>query len=145
MVNGKCVEGDDGMNNPIEVTNGDWLEVTHKVEKNTEDVEEHEKRLNRHRDELNDLRKAQIELPLAIQKAVENGLNPVLEKLLSYEKKFTDLEIRRLQEQADRAKAMDDEKKDRNRYFRRTIFGAIVTAAISGVVGFYVAVFLNNL
>lgn len=127
------------------VTFKDWTEASVQIGKNAEKIGEHDNELGRLRKKIEGLQKSNYELPMSIQEAVTKGIQPVLDRVLEYDNKFQQLELQRVQDEKDRLQARLEEQKEREKYFRRTVFTAFLTSVISGVVGFYISIFLNNL
>lgn len=137
------------MNKPVEITNGEWAQVTNNLQNNTREIIEHEDRLNRHSKEINALKQETSKLPYAIEKAVTSGMEKVLTKVLEHDRKFQSLETQKIEQRAIKAEKELEAQKERKRYYRKiitqAIIGCFITSIIGGILSFYVAVFLNNL
>lgn len=137
------------MNKPVEITNGEWAQITNNLQNNTREIIEHEDRLNRHSKEINALKQETSKLPYAIEKAVASGMEKVLTKVLEHDRKFQSLETQKIEQRAIKAEKELEAQKERKRYYRKiitqTIIGCFITSIVGGVLSFYVAVFLNNL
>lgn len=137
------------MNKPVEITNGEWAQVTNNLQNNTREILEHEERLNRHSKEITALKQETSKLPYAIEKAVSSGMEKVLTKVLEHDRKFQSLETQKIEQRAIKAEKELEAQKERKRYYRKiitqAIIGCFITSIIGGVLSFYVAVFLNNL
>lgn len=137
------------MNKPVEITNGEWAQVTNNLQNNTREIIEHEDRLNRHSKEINALKQETSKLPYAIEKAVSSGMEKVLTKVLEHDRKFQSLETQKIEQRAIKAEKELEEQKERKRYYRKiitqAIIGCFITSVVGGILSFYVAVFLNNL
>lgn len=137
------------MNKPVEITNGEWAQVTNNLQNNTREIIEHEDRLNRHSKEINALKQETSKLPYAIEKAVSSGMEKVLTKVLEHDRKFQSLETQKIEQRAIKAEKELEEQKERKRYYRKiitqAIIGCFITSIVGGILSFYVAVFLNNL
>lgn len=137
------------MNKPVEITNGDWAQVTNNLQNNTREILEHEERLNRHSKEITALKQETSKLPYAIEKAVSSGMEKVLTKVLEHDRKFQSLETQKIEQRAIKAEKELEAQKERKRYYRKiitqAIIGCFITSIVGGILSFYVAVFLNNL
>lgn len=137
------------MNKPVEITNGEWSQITNNLQNNTREIIEHEDRLNRHSKEINALKQETSKLPYAIEKAVASGMEKVLTKVLEHDRKFQSLETQKIEQRAIKAEKELEAQKERKRYYRKiitqAIIGCFITSIVGGVLSFYVAVFLNNL
>lgn len=137
------------MNKPVEITNGEWAQVTNNLQNNTREIIEHEDRLNRHSKEINALKQETSKLPYAIEKAVSSGMEKVLTKVLEHDRKFQSLETQKIEQRAIKAEKELEAQKERKRYYRKiitqAIIGCFITSIVGGILSFYVAVFLNNL
>lgn len=137
------------MEQEVKITNREWTKLTSKVDKVDKQSNANLERLNRHSKRIDELEDNQIKLPISIQKAVENGMAPVLEKVLAHDQKFSNIELNRERERAEIAERVIEESKEKKRWLVRIIIGALiavfVTSVIGGVISFYIAVFLNNL
>lgn len=137
------------MNKPVEITNGEWAQVTNNLQNNTREIIEHEDRLNRHSKEINALKQETSKLPYAIEKAVSSGMEKVLTKVLEHDRKFQSLETQKIEQRAIKAEKELEAQKERKRYYRKIItqavIGCFITSIVGGILSFYVAVFLNNL
>lgn len=137
------------MNKPVEITNGEWAQVTNNLQNNTREIIEHEDRLNRHSKEINALKQETSKLPYAIEKAVASGMEKVLTKVLEHDRKFQSLETQKIEQRAIKAEKELEAQKERKRYYRKiitqAIIGCFITSIVGGILSFYVAVFLNNL
>lgn len=137
------------MNKPVEITNGEWAQITNNLQNNTREIIEHEDRLNRHSKEINALKQETSKLPYAIEKAVASGMEKVLTKVLEHDRKFQSLETQKIEQRAIKAEKELEAQKERKRYYRKiitqAIIGCFITSIVGGVLSFYVAVFLNNL
>lgn len=137
------------MNKPVEITNGEWSQVTNNLQNNTREILEHEERLNRHSKEISTLKQETSKLPYAIEKAVASGMEKVLTKVLEHDRKFQSLETQKIEQRAIKAEKELEAQKERKRYYRKiitqAIIGCFITSIVGGVLSFYVAVFLNNL
>lgn len=137
------------MNKPVEITNGEWSQITNNLQNNTREILEHEERLNRHSKEITALKQETSKLPYAIEKAVSAGMEKVLTKVLEHDRKFQSLETQKIEQRAIKAEKELEAQKERKRYYRKiitqAIIGCFITSIVGGVLSFYVAVFLNNL
>jgi len=137
------------MNKPVEITNGEWAQVTNNLKNNTREILEHEERLNRHSKEITALKQETSKLPYAIEKAVSAGMEKVLTKVLEHDRKFQSLETQKIEQRAIKAEKELEAQKERKRYYRKiiaqAIIGCFITSIVGGILSFYVAVFLNNL
>lgn len=137
------------MNKPVEITNGEWSQVTNNLQNNTREIIEHEDRLNRHSKEINALKQETSKLPYAIEKAVSAGMEKVLTKVLEHDRKFQSLETQKIEQRAIKAEKELEAQKERKRYYRKiitqAIIGCFITSIVGGILSFYVAIFLNNL
>lgn len=137
------------MNKPVEITNGEWAQVTNNLQNNTREIIEHEDRLNRHSKEISALKQETSKLPYAIEKAVSSGMEKVLTKVLEHDRKFQSLETQKIEQRAIKAEKELEAQKERKRYYRKiitqAIIGCFITSIVGGILSFYVAVFLNNL
>lgn len=137
------------MNKPVEITNGEWSQITNNLQNNTREIIEHEDRLNRHSKEINALKQETSKLPYAIEKAVASGMEKVLTKVLEHDRKFQSLETQKIEQRAIKAEKELEAQKERKRYYRKiitqAIIGCFITSIVGGFLSFYVAVFLNNL
>lgn len=137
------------MNKPVEITNGEWAQVTNNLQNNTREIIEHEERLNRHSKEITALKQETSKLPYAIEKAVSSGMEKVLTKVLEHDRKFQSLETQKIEQRAIKAEKELEAQKERKRYYRKiitqAIIGCFITSIVGGILSFYVAVFLNNL
>ena len=137
------------MNKPVEITNGEWSQITNNLQNNTREIIEHEDRLNRHSKEINALKQETSKLPYAIEKAVSAGMEKVLTKVLEHDRKFQSLETQKIEQRAIKAEKELEAQKERKRYYRKiitqAIIGCFITSIVGGVLSFYVALFLNNL
>lgn len=137
------------MNKPVEITNGEWLQITNNLQNNTREIIEHEDRLNRHSKEINTLKQETSKLPYTIEKAVASGMEKVLTKVLEHDRKFQSLETEKIEQRAIKAEKELEAQKERKRYYRKiitqAIIGCFITSIVGGVLSFYVALFLNNL
>lgn len=137
------------MNKPVEITNGEWAQVTNNLQNNTREIIEHEDRLNRHSKEINALKQETSKLPYAIEKAVASGMEKVLTKVLEHDRKFQSLETQKIEQRAIKAEKELEAQKERKRYYRKiitqAIIGCFITSIVGGILSFYVVVFLNNL
>lgn len=137
------------MNKPVEITNGEWAQVTNNLQNNTREILEHEDRLNRHSKEINALKQETSKLPYAIEKAVASGMEKVLTKVLEHDRKFQSLETQKIEQRAIKAEKELEAQKERKRYYRKIItqafIGCFITSIVGGILSFYLAVFLNNL
>ncbi len=137
------------MNKPVEITNGEWAQVTNNLQNNTREILEHEERLNRHSKEITALKQETSKLPYAIEKAVSSGMEKVLTKVLEHDRKFQSLETQKIEQRAIKAEKELEAQKERKRYYRKiitqAIIGCFITSVVGGILSFYVAVFLNNL
>lgn len=137
------------MNKPVEITNGEWAQVSNNLQNNTREILEHEERLNRHSKEITALQQETSKLPYAIEKAVSAGMEKVLTKVLEHDRKFQSLETQKIEQRAIKAEKELEAQKERKRYYRKiitqAIIGCFITSIVGGILSFYVAVFLNNL
>lgn len=137
------------MNKPVEITNGEWSQVTNNLQNNTREIIEHEDRLNRHSKEINALKQETSKLPYAIEKAVSAGMEKVLTKVLELDREFQSLEKQKIEQRAIKAEKELEAQKERKRYYRKiitqAIIGCFITSIVGGILSFYLAVFLNNL
>lgn len=137
------------MNKPVEITNGEWAQVTNNLKNNTREILEHEERLNHHSKEITALKQETSKLPYAIEKAVSAGMEKVLTKVLEHDRKFQSLETQKIEQRAIKAEKELEAQKERKRYYRKiiaqAIIGCFITSIVGGILSFYVAVFLNNL
>lgn len=137
------------MNKPVEITNGEWSQVSNNLQNNTREILEHEERLNRHSKEITALKQETSKLPYTIEKAVSAGMEKVLTKVLEHDRKFQSLETQKIEQRAIKAEKELEAQKERKRYYRKiitqAIIGCFITSIVGGVLSFYVAVFLNNL
>lgn len=137
------------MNKPVEITNGEWAQVTNNLQNNTREIIDHEERLNRHSKEITALKEETSKLPYAIEKAVSSGMEKVLTKVLELDRNFQSLEREKIEERAIKAEKELEAQKERKRYYRKiitqAIIGCFITSIVGGILSFYVAVFLNNL
>lgn len=137
------------MNKPVEISNGEWAQVSNNLQNNTREILEHEARLNRHSKEITALKQETSKLPYAIEKAVSSGMEKVLTKVLEHDRKFQSLETQKIEQRAIKAEKELEAQKERKRYYRKiitqAIIGCFITSIVGGVLSFYVAVFLNNL
>lgn len=132
------------MNKPVEISNQEWSNWTKRVEAVETKADYGEKRLDRHSNRLDSLEDQQIALPLAIQQAVENGMAPVLEKLLLHDEKFVSLELLKEREQKEALQRKIDEDKDRRKWFIRTVIASVIGSigGVAGVIRFFIMI--NN-
>lgn len=72
----------------VKITNREWTKLTSRVDKVDKQSNANLERLNRHSKRIDELEDNQIKLPISIQKAVENGMAPVLEKVLAHDQKI---------------------------------------------------------
>ncbi|EUJ46656.1 hypothetical protein [Paenilisteria rocourtiae] len=137
------------MEQEVKITNREWTKLTSRVDKVDKQSNANLERLNRHSKRIDELEDNQIKLPISIQKAVENGMAPVLEKVLAHDQKFSNIELNRERERAEIAERVIEESKEKKRWLVRIVIAALiavfVTSVIGGVISFYIAVFLNNL
>lgn len=137
------------MNKPVEISNGEWAQVTNNLQNNTREIIEHEDRLNRHSKEISALQQETSKLPYAIEKAVSAGMEKVLTKVLELDRNFQSLEREKIEQRAIKAEKELEAQKERKRYYRKiitqAIIGCFITSIVGGILSFYVAVFLNNL
>lgn len=137
------------MNKAVEITNGEWAQVTNNLQNNTREIIEHEERLNRHSKEITALKQETSKLPYAIEKAVSSGMEKVLTKVLEHDRKFQSLETQKIEQRAIKAEKELEAQKERKRYYRKIItqavIGCFITSIVGGILSFYLAVFLNNL
>lgn len=137
------------MNKPVEITNGEWAQVTNNLQNNTREIIEHEDRLNRHSKEITALKQETSKLPYAIEKAVSSGMEKVLTKVLEHDRKFQSIETQKIEERAIKAEKELEAQKERKRHYRKVIaqavIGCLITSILGGILSFYLAVFLNNL
>ncbi|GGC92807.1 hypothetical protein [Enterococcus wangshanyuanii] len=138
------MEDGEWMNKPVEISNQEWSDLTKKVDAVETQAEYNKNRLNRHSDRLDSLEDQQIALPLAIQQAVENGMAPVLEKLLMHDEKFVSLELLKEREQKEALQRKIDEDKDRRKWFIRTVIASVIGSigGVAGVIRFFIMI--NN-
>ncbi|SQC55319.1 hypothetical protein [Listeria newyorkensis] len=84
-------------------------------------------------------------MPIDIEEAVRNGLAPLLDKVMTYEKKFMEIEITKERERADRAEQLVIEEKGRKQFIRRTIIASAITSVVGGGLGIIITAFMANL
>ncbi|HAC4847989.1 TPA_asm: hypothetical protein GZV06_15070 [Listeria monocytogenes] len=133
------------MEQEVKLSNREWNELSTKVETHDKKIKEHENRLNRHSGKIDTLEANNIALPLTIQEAVQKGMSSVVERLNKHDDKFISIDLAKEKERADKLERKVKEDKEKRTFYRRTITSAIIVACISGVFGFYIAAFLNNL
>ncbi|EAG4505323.1 hypothetical protein CBM20_11300 [Listeria monocytogenes] len=133
------------MEQEIKLTNREWNDLSTKVETHDKKIKEHENRLNRHSGKIDILEDNNIALPLTIQEAVQKGMSSAVERLNKHDDKFISIDLAKEKERADKLERKVKEDKEKRTFYRRTITSAIIVACVSGVVGFYIAAFLNNL
>lgn len=137
------------MNSPIQISNGEWSQTMTNISNNTKAVQEHEERLDRHGQRIKALEDNTKEMPYAIQKAVSDGMEKVLTKVLEHDRKFQVMELEDVKQRAIKAEKELQAQEERKKYYRKVIvqaiIGCFVTSIVGGILSFYVAVFLNNL
>lgn len=133
------------MEKPIDITGREWSDLSKQVDLNKKQIEFNTQKLVRHSKRLEVIEDEQIKLPLSIQKAVENGMAPVLEKVLIHDNKFSELELNKEKEENERLSTILESHKDSKKWFNRALIGVLITSIIGGIISFYIAVFLNNL
>lgn len=137
------------MNSPIQISNGEWSQTMTNISNNTRVVQEHEERLDRHGQRIKALEDNTKEMPYAIQKAVSDGMEKVLTKVLEHDRKFQVIELEDVKQRAIKAEKELQAQQERKKYYRKVIaqaiIGCFVTSIVGGILSFYVAVFLNNL
>lgn len=133
------------MEQPVEITRKEWLDLINETYGNGKQIKYHADQLERHSGKIDSIEKQQIALPLSIQQAVENGMAPVLEKVLEHDGKFNEIELRKEREEKEAALARVKSNEDQKKWFYRAIVGALVAAVVGGVASFYIALFLSNL
>ncbi|MBC1459081.1 hypothetical protein [Listeria newyorkensis] len=129
----------------MKITNAEWGDLKQTADYGKTLALENKERLNGHSKRLDTLEDNQIELPRSIEKAIEKGLAPLLEKVMSYEKKFTDLEISKERERANRAEQAIQESKERKQFIRRTIMASAITSIVGGCLGIIITALVANL
>ena len=137
-----------GLNRPAEITTREWAENVNDLKNVIEDVEQHERRLDRHSEKIKELENNTSKLPDQIKDAVSDGMEKVLTRVLEHDAKFQSLETEKLNERLAKAEAEIQERKEKKKYYTRLIIGGVigclVTSVLGGVLSFYIAVFLNN-
>lgn len=137
------------MNSPVQITNGEWNQTMIALSENTKAVQEHEDRLDNHGERIKKLEDNTKEMPYAIQKAVSDGMEKVLTKVLEHDRKFQAIELEEVKQRAIKAEKELQAQQERKKYYRKVIaqaiIGCFVTSIVGGILSFYVAVFLNNL
>lgn len=137
------------MDRPVEISVREWTEHVNDVKDHEEKIEHHDLRLNRHSDRIKKLEESTNELPHAIQKAVSDGMEKVLSKVLELDKQFELFEREKLALRAIKAEKELEAQAEKKKYYRRiivqTIVGCFITSVVGGILSFYVSVFLNNL
>ena len=91
------------MNSPVQISNGEWSQTMTNISNNTRVVQEHEERLDRHGQRIKALEDNTKEMPYAIQKAVSNGMEKVLTKVLEHDRKFQVMELEDVKQRAIKA------------------------------------------
>lgn len=91
------------MNSPVQITNGEWSQTMTNISNNTRVVQEHEERLDRHGERIKALEDNTKEMSYAIQKAVSDGMEKVLTKVLEHDRKFQSIEMQEIEQRAIKA------------------------------------------
>ncbi|KGL44476.1 hypothetical protein EP56_07700 [Listeriaceae bacterium FSL A5-0209] len=133
------------MDQHVKITNAEWGELKQTAESSKALARENKKRLDKHSERLDAIEDWKIAMPIDIEEAVRKGLAPLLDKVLTYEKKFTDLEIMKERERADRAEQLVIEEKGRKQFIRRTIIASAITSVVGGGLGIIITAFMANL
>ncbi|MBC1353871.1 hypothetical protein HB837_15875 [Listeria innocua] len=133
------------MEQEVKITNREWNDLSTKVETHEKKIKEHENRLDRHGAKIDTLEANNIALPLTIQEAVQKGMSSAVERLNKHDDKFISIDLAKERERADKLERKVKEDKEKRLFYRRTLASALIVACVSGVVGFYIAAFLNNL
>ncbi|MBP1046396.1 hypothetical protein I6N96_08870 [Enterococcus sp. BWM-S5] len=133
------------MDKKIEITNKDWTDLTKTVSATEKQANANEERLNRHSKRLDALEDANVGLPLAIQQAVENGMSPVLEKVLNHDNKFASLEIEKERERAERAESELRATAERRQWMTRLIISGVIGVLITSIIGAMIAPYIRLL
>ncbi|MBC2262781.1 hypothetical protein HCB45_14620 [Listeria sp. FSL L7-0091] len=133
------------MEQEVKITNREWNDLSAKVETHEKKIQEHENRLDRHGAKIDTLEANNIALPLTIQEAVQKGMSSAVERLNKHDDKFISIDLAKERERADKLERKVKEDKEKRLFYRRTLASALIVACVSGVVGFYIAAFSNNL
>lgn len=132
------------MNNPVQITNGEWNQVTQSLSENTKDIHEQEERLNRHANRIQTLENNTKDVPYAIQKAVSDGMEKVLTKVMEHDQKFHSLEMEKIQERALASEQRLKELSEAKKYYFRNLIGVLISSGLGGIIGYYVMKILNG-
>lgn len=137
------------MDRPVEISVREWAEHVNDVKDHEENIERHEVRLNRHAEKIKQLEANTSELPHAIQKAVADGMEKVLTRVIELDRRFDSLDREKLTMRAIKAEKELEAQAEKKKYYRRiimqAIIGCFITSIVGGILSFYIAVFLNNL
>ncbi|KGL45675.1 hypothetical protein [Listeria newyorkensis] len=133
------------MDQHVKITNEEWAKIKQVAETGKSLAGENKKRLDKHNERLDAIEDWKIALPIDIEEAVRNGLAPLLDKVMTYEKKFMEIEITKERERADRAEQLVIEEKGRKQFIRRTIIASAITSVVGGGLGIIITAFMANL
>lgn len=137
------------MNSRVQITNGEWNQTMLSLAENTKAVQDHEERLDKHSQRIKYLEDNTKEMSYAIQKAVSDGMEKVLTKVLEHDRKFQSIEMQEIEQRAIRAEKELQAQQEIKKYYKKVItqaiIGCLITSIFGGILSFYVAVFLNNL
>lgn len=126
------------------VTQTEFVRLQADVENNKNDIGYLKERTDRHSDKIDSLEDSHIALPLAIQEAVSKGMEPVLEKVLLHDERFTQLELLKEREEKERALRVIEDEKDRKKWFYRAVIGAVIGATVGPAITILAYILINS-
>lgn len=132
------------MNQPVQLTNGEWTSATKKIDMHEQDIDYLKKRTERHSDRLDRIEDQYIALPQAIQEAVTTGMAPVMEKLLKHDERLAQMDLEKVKEEKARIEKQFEEEKERRRWLIRSVVGAFIGATIGPAITILLFIWGNN-
>lgn len=132
------------MNQPVQITNGEWADTNKKIDMHEQDIDYLKKRTERHSDRLDRIEDQYIALPQAIQEAVTTGMAPVMEKLLKHDERLAQMDLEKVKEEKARFERQVEEDKERRRWLIRSIVGAVIGATVGPAITLIIFILVNN-
>ena len=133
------------MDNEAKISNNEWADLTHQVKENKEQIGYLKERTDKHSRKIDELEDNHIKLPMAIQQAVENGMAPVLEKVLKHDEMFRELALIKEREAKEQLLKAMEEEQERKRWFIRSVLGSVIAGIVGPALTILGYILFNNI
>lgn len=131
------------MKKEVKISYKELVYLKNKIEMNSKLIDNNTKSLEKYINKLEEAENVYKLLPITLEEAIKKSLTPIMDKLLTYDKKFHELELEKETTKNEYYKRIIEEQKEKKKYFNRMVMSCIVTSIVSGILSFYLMSILN--